>query len=179
MNIITRFLRHSFSIAAVTLSLTALPLTGAAADIYLELQGIPGESTAEDFKNAIDVQAFSWGLYNATTTTTIAGKAELQDLAISKAFDSASPKLFIRAAAGTVIPKAKLTVVRRTGDAKPMPFMVIELENVIVSSLQLSDSQGSDRPYENVSLAFTKIKITHYDEKNNPTSETWDAAKRK
>ncbi len=46
--------------AAIALSLSAAP-THAAVEIFLDIKGIPGESTNADFKGKIEVLAWGWG----------------------------------------------------------------------------------------------------------------------
>ena len=180
MNTIPRFFLRLFSFTALTLAVSALSLS-ASESIYLEIAGIEGEALDKGFEKTIPVSAFGWGIYNAATTSTnrlTAGKAEFQDITFSKYFDSASPRLFARAAAGSIIPKAKLSVTKRTDVGNRVAYLVIEMENVLVSSLQLNDSVESGSPNESGSLAFTKVTITHTDDKGKKTVESWDVTTR-
>lgn len=180
MNTITYSIRRLFLFTVLTFTVSALPVS-ASQDIYLEIAGIEGEALDKGFEKTIQISAFGWGMYNAATTSTnrlVSGKAEFQDITFSKYFDSASPKLFARAAAGLIIPKAKLSVTKRTDVGARIPYLVIEMENVVVSSLQLKDSVGTESPNESGSLAFTKVTITHTDEKGKKTVESWDVTTR-
>lgn len=120
---------------------------------------------------AIDVNSWQWGVSNSSTTTT-AGKAQMSELNFTKSVDEASPKLFAAAASGKHYTKAVLTC-RKAGD-KPVEYMVVTLEDVIVSNAQYSGS-GGDIPVESVSLNYSKLTIEYLPEGGaTPTRSFYD-----
>jgi type VI secretion system secreted protein Hcp len=139
----------SYVAVPVAAAAFALPATVRAADDYfLELSGIKGESVDKQFKDAIDVQSFSWGVQNS-------GKPHFQDLAIAKSVDAASPQLLLRAASGDPIATAKLTV-RKAGPS-PAPYLTLCLTDARVTSLSTAGSSGGDRPTESVTFSYSTI----------------------
>src|SRR3954447_16427829 len=104
---------------------------GPSADMFLKLDGIPGESNDTDHKREIDVTSValalgrggdgtgSAGAAPATTsrsTGTAVRRAGLRTLRIDKLYDAASPRLLQAAASGQRIKSAVLTFRRSTDD---------------------------------------------------------------
>ena len=125
-----------------------------AVDMFLLLDGIKGESGDKTHKGEIDVLAWSWGLSNSGSFHQGegggSGKANFQDMSVTKYVDKASADLLYCSASGKHIPKAKLTV-RKAGE-NPLEYLTFELENILVSSVSTGGSGGEDRLTENVSL---------------------------
>jgi type VI secretion system secreted protein Hcp len=134
-----------------------------AVDIFLKLDPIKGESLDEKCKDQIDVLSWSFGESQSGTFHSGsgggAGKVNVQDLHFTHFVDKATPELFKVCAKGTHIPSALLTV-RKAGD-KPLDYLTIEMENVLVSSVSTGGSHGDDRIVENVSLNFRKLKMIY------------------
>lgn len=130
-----------------------------AVDMFIKIDTIPGESMDDKHKGEIDIESYSFGM----TQTGIghvgggsgSGKVNMQDLHFVKRVDAASHALLLACAAGTHIKEATL-VVRRAGD-KPLDYLKIKLEDILVSSVQDGGSNGNEIPTEQVSLNFTKV----------------------
>lgn len=111
----------------------------------------------------IDVESWSWGVanngtaYSAQTGGAAAGKTTFTEFNFTKHVDTASAKLFLNASKGTVFPKVVLTS-RKAGET-PQEYLVITLEQVLISSMQLS-SGGDEVPTESISLNFAKATIS-------------------
>jgi type VI secretion system secreted protein Hcp len=125
---------------------------------------IEGGGTKEIMKpsEAIDVESWSWGVSNTGTAYSgsggaTAGKAQLGDLQIVKKVDKASPKLFLGAATGTLYTKATLRL--NKGTEKASEYLVITLEDVLITGVQLSGAGGTDLPSEQVTLNYAKATI--------------------
>jgi type VI secretion system secreted protein Hcp len=134
-----------------------------AVDMFLKLDKINGEARDAEHKDEIDVLAWSWGLSQSGTTHmgggSGAGKANFQDISITKWVDKSSVTLIEHVATGTHIAKAKL-VVRKAG-GKPLEYIIIEMEDLIVSSVSTGGSGGEDRLTENISLNFAEVKVSY------------------
>jgi type VI secretion system secreted protein Hcp len=138
----------SAAVAAAAL-VVALPATaGAAVDMFLKLDGIPGETNDEQFQGATDVLAYSWGASN----TTGRARPSFQDLSVTKYLDSTSPVLLSRLASGQTIPSAQLSV-RKAGE-HPNVITRICLTNVSVHAISGGGSGGEDRLTENVTFGY-------------------------
>ena len=134
-----------------------------AVDMFLKIDGLEGESADDKHGKEIDVLAFSWGM-NQSGSMHIgggggSGKVSVQDISITKYLDKASTVLMEKCCSGKHFPKATLTC-RKAGDT-PVEHWVIEMEEVLVSSVSSGASHGEDLMTENVSLNFAKFKVQY------------------
>jgi type VI secretion system secreted protein Hcp len=154
----------------------ALGLSGSslADSVFLKLGDIKGESTAVGHEGEIEILSWSWGASNPATIGTTsgglsAGRVAIADLSLMKLLDSATPKLFELVTRGTHTPKAVL-IVRKEGD-RPFDYLRITLEDVLVSSLQVSGA--TERPSESVSLSFAKVLVEYRSQSSSGSGSTW------
>ena len=157
-----------------------------AVDMFLELEGIKGESEDDKKKEACHVLAWSWGLTQSATTHHGtgggSGKVNVHDISITKHVDKATATLIQFCCKGTHVKKGKLTV-RKSGD-KPLEYIKVELEDIIVASVSSGGSNGSEILTEHVVLNFRKFKYQYYpqlkDGSGGPAVEFgWDIAANK
>jgi type VI secretion system secreted protein Hcp len=135
-----------------------------AVDMFLKIEGVEGESKDAKHGKEIDVLAWSWGVSNAGTfhsgTGGGAGKANVQDLSLTKYYDKASPNLLLACCTGKHYDEALLTV-RKAGE-NPLEYIKITMTNVLVTSVSTGGSGGEDRLTENVTLNFGKVKSQYW-----------------
>jgi type VI secretion system secreted protein Hcp len=151
-----------------------------AVDMFIKVEGIPGESKDSTHADEIDVLSWSWGMSQSGTMHTGgggAGKVSIQDLSITKYVDKSTPKLMLACSKGEHIPEATLTV--RKAGTDPVEFLVITLTDVLVTSVSTGGSGGEDRLTENVTLNFGKVDVTYTESKPDGSKEThppyrWD-----
>ena len=143
---------------------------GAAADMFLKIQGVEGETLDSDHAKEIDVLAWSWGMSQPGSMHAGggAGKANFQDLSITKYVDKSTPHLMVAISNGSVNPEIKLTV-RRPG-AEPLDYIVITMKDVMVTSLSTGGSGGEDRLTESVSFNFAKVEYKYIPDSEGPGS---------
>lgn len=154
-----------------------------AVDMFLELDGIKGESIDHKHKDKVDVLAWSWGMSQSGTfahgSGGGAGKANFNDLSVTKYIDKSSADLMYHCASGKHIAKGQI-IVRKAGD-KPLEYLVIKLDKILVSSVSTGGSGGEERLTENISLNFAKVTLEYktQDEKGagkDGGTFTWDIA---
>ena len=140
-----------------------------AVDMFLKLDGIKGESHDSKHKDDIDVLAWHWG---ATQTGSGhggggsgTGKVSVQDLSFTHYVDRSSPTLFLKCCTGEHIKTGEL-VVRKAGK-DPLEYMVLKLNDVIISSVSHGGSHGEDRVSENVSINFAKVEVIYTEQKED------------
>jgi type VI secretion system secreted protein Hcp len=152
--------------------------------MFLKLDGITGESIDDKHSGAIQVVSWSFGVHNSGSATfgtgSGSGKADFQDLTITKPVDLSTPTLWNWCCSGKHCPSGTLTI-RKMGTT-PLEYLVINLSNIVVSTAQTAASGGDDVLYETVSLHFQNYKMTYtkQDETGSAagTSEGgWDVAK--
>jgi len=155
-----------------------------AVDMFIKIADIKGESGDSKQKEAIDVLSWSWGLSQSGSAHmgggAGAGKVNVQDLSLTKYIDKSSPDLMLFCCNGKHLKDAKLTI-RKAGE-NPLEYLVITLEDVIISSISTGGSGGDDRLTENVTLNFGKVKVdyTEQDSKGGAGAKPkmgWDIVK--
>lgn len=141
-------------------------------DMFIKIGELKGESVDHKHKDSIDVLAWSWGMANSGSTHagtgSGAGKVNVQDISFTKWLDVSSPELLLAACNGKHFKDAKLTV-RKAGE-KPLEYLIITMEDVIVTSVSTGGSGGEDRLTENVTLNFGRVKVD-YTQQNADGSE--------
>jgi type VI secretion system secreted protein Hcp len=134
-----------------------------AVDIFLELDGIKGESQDKKHKDKIDILAWSWGASQSGSAHVGGGvgtgKVNVNDFSFTKYVDKCSPTLVHYLTVGKHIAKGQL-IVRKAGD-KPLEYMKVDFKDLIVSSWQTGGSGGEDKLTENLSINFAEFKITY------------------
>jgi type VI secretion system secreted protein Hcp len=134
-----------------------------AVDIFLKLDGVTGEAQDQSHKDEMDILAWSWGMSQSGTTHMGsgggAGKVNVQDLSVTKYVDNATPTLMKFCCKGKHIDTGKLTV-RKAGD-EPLEYIVIEFQELLISSISTGGSGGEDRLTENLSLNFREFHLTN------------------
>jgi type VI secretion system secreted protein Hcp len=145
------------------------------ADMYLQLDGVPGESTDDKHKDWIELLSFNHGVIQPVSTTkssaggATTGRSEHGDYTITKYIDKASPKLMEACATGKHFSKAKIELCRAGGSQ--VPYMVVTMEEILISSVQhSSQDKSTDFPVENISLNYGKIEWTYTQQKRKDGS---------
>lgn len=160
-----------------------------AIDVYLQIDGIKGESQDDKHKDWIECSSVNWGIVQPRSATASTGgghtaeRAELQEITFSKMADLSSPILMQTCAAGKTIPKAKLEFMRADGNGSPIKYFEIELENVLIGGIHPGIESGSFLG-EHVSLKFSKVKWRYTQQKigggtGGSTIGGWDLAANK
>ena len=138
-----------------------------AADIFAKLGDIKGESLDDKHKDEIEVLSWSWGLTHAGTTGGGGGggegKASFHDLSFTHKIDKASPVLMQACATGVHLKEA--TITHRKAGKGQQEFLVIKMNDVIVTAL--GDADSEDESMESVSLAFAKIDVEYRPRKSD------------
>jgi len=134
-----------------------------AVDMHIEIAGVEGEARKAGKEGLIDVLAWSWGLSNSGSMHLGggggSGKADIQDISLTKYVDKASATLMLKCAKGEHLDSATLTVAKSGGES--LDYLVIKLTKVLVSSVSTGGSGGEDRLTENVTLNFEKVEVNY------------------
>jgi len=154
-----------------------------AVDMFLELDGVKGESVDKAHKGKIDILSWNWGLSNSGTfhhgSGGGAGKASFNDITITKYIDAASQNIMLFCANGKHFAKGKI-IVRKAGE-NPLEYLHIDFEKVMVSAYRTGGSGGEERLTENITLNFAKVKVEYTTQaekggKGTPHAFSWDIA---
>ncbi|MBL1265355.1 Hcp family type VI secretion system effector [Methylomicrobium sp. RS1] len=142
---------------------------------YLQIEPIKGECTEEKHADWIQVLSYSIGVSQQVSGFTgtggrSAGDASFGDLSVMKEVDKASIDLNLHCIQGKHIAKLVLEICEDTGEK--ICILKYELEDVMVSSVQLSGSTGAGRPAESVSFVYKKISWTYTPVKADGSGDT-------
>mgnify|MGYP000088299694 CR=1 FL=1 len=157
-----------------------------AIDVYLQIDGIKGESGDSKHQGWIECESVSWAISQPRSATSSTGgghtaeRAELSDITFIKLADLTSPILAQTCAAGKTIPKAKFEFMRADGQGERIKYYELELENVLIGHVAPSVAASSFMT-ETVALKFAKVKWKYTQQKvgggaGGNTSGGWDAA---
>lgn len=137
-----------------------------AVDMFLKIGKILGEARDAKYNGKdgwMDILAWSWGVSNSGSTHmgsgSGSGKASFQDISVTKYIDKATPDLMRSATKGTHHDDATL-IVRKAGD-KPLDYLTITMEDVMITAYSTGGSGGEDRLTENVTINFDFFKIKY------------------
>ncbi len=149
-------------------------------DAFLQIDGIPGESTDGQHQDWIEILSFNWGINQtanspnaaASSTGASAGRANFREFTITKTVDKASPNLMQACSTGQHIKTAVLSV-RGTGTNQD--YLKVSLTSVLVSSfVQGGHAQNATEPTpsEQVRFDFTKVELSFTGQNADGTIET-------
>ena len=136
-----------------------------AADNFLKIDGINGESTDDKHKDWIEILSYNFGVSQqasaagrSATAAAASHRADFQDLSIVKLMDVASTPIFKACVKGTTIKEVILELCRAGGDKQK--YMEFKLSDVIISSVSTGGG-GSGEATESVTFNFGKIVQTY------------------
>lgn len=155
-----------------------------AIDVYLQIEGIKGESTDSTHAGWIECTSAQWGVTQpkSATASTAGGhtaeRCDLRSISITKLADLASPILMQNCAAGRTLPKARIEFMRADGQGERIKYYEVELENVLIGAVNQSVHEG-DILQDCVSLKFSKVRWKYTQQRlaggaGGNTSGGWD-----
>jgi type VI secretion system secreted protein Hcp len=142
-------------------------------DIYMQIDGLKGESTDSEHKDWIELLSFNHSISQPVSATAnsaggaTTARCQHQDFSISKPVDLASAKLYELCSSGKHIKDVTIEMLRASGD-KRVKYMVVKMEQVVIS--HVAPSGGSDFPTESVSFNYGTIKWTYTQQKRTDGS---------
>ena len=142
-----------------------------ASDIFLKLDGIPGESKDDKHANQIVVESFSWGESNAGAHLAAsgagagAGRVSMQDFHFTARVSKASPLLMSYCATGKHIPTGVISVRQASGEKVNADYLVYKFTTVVISSFSQAGTTEDVRPLDSVSMAFAKVNVEYKEQK--------------
>lgn len=152
--------------------------------LLLDIPDIKGQTTIKGFEDKIELLSMSHGVAMQVTGSPSAqertsGRPNHQDLTVSKYADLSTCPLIAACNAGTNLKTVTLTV-GRNDQGVILPYIVITMDNTIVSSVSIS-AGGGDRPTETVTFNYTKIKWDYTEQKaeigkKGNNGAVWDLA---
>ncbi len=137
-----------------------------AADIFAKLGDIKGESLDSKHKDEVEVLSWSWGVATSSSTGGAgsgSGKAHFNDFNFTHHIDKASPNLLKACATGEHIKEATITA-RKAGKGQ-QEFLIIKMNDVIITSVAMSGSGDTPATAESIALRFGKVDLEYKPQK--------------
>jgi type VI secretion system secreted protein Hcp len=155
-----------------------------AIDVYLQIDGIKGESTDSTHQDWIECKSVQFEVMQPKSATASTGgghtaeRCEHLDIVLTKVADLSSPLLLQNCSAGKTIANAKFEFMRADGSGERIKYYEITLQNVIISNVAPSIVPG-DILNESVGLKYSKVTWKYTQQKASGgaagnTSGSWD-----
>ncbi len=143
--------------------------------IYIQYEGIKGNTTADGYKDHLTVNSVQFGVGRGISmepgnlSNREATRPTISEITITKVADTSSTALFKEAVTGSSGKKVVIKFVQ-TGSDKLVEYMTYTLEDCLVSGYSISaDSEGD--PMESISLSFAKVMVNYNDfDKSNKSA---------
>ena len=157
------------------------------AQMFLKLDGIPGQTLVEGVAKEIECLSFSHGMshpmtYGPSNQARTSGRPVHQDFTVTKYLDESSPKLIEHCNRGEDVKTATFTFSQSDGPTgKLTPLWVVTMTKALISSYSAGGS-GGDIPVETLTLNYTTIKWefkaqTEDATKKGTAASGWDLTK--
>lgn len=155
-----------------------------AIDVYLQIDGIKGESSDSEHLGWIEITSTHWGVKQpkSATASTAGGhtaeRCEHSGVTLTKLVDVASPILMQMCSSGRTIPKVRLEFMRADGNGVRVKYYEVELENVITASMDQTAHEGSFLQ-DSISLRYARTRWRYTQQKiiggaGGNTAGGWD-----
>ena len=152
--------------------LSAIALAGAGAanaDVFLKVQGAPGDAAQRGFEGQIQVSGASMNVSSFVTpdpegVADTVRSTSVGPIYITKTPDRSSPKLMVSAVEGQPLGTIEITF---TSSPRPGMPQTVEsrwiIEGAEVRSFNVSpDFQNSGAPQENIEISYSSMKYQYY-----------------
>lgn len=119
-------------------------------DMFLQINGIPGDSTDSEHADWIEIESFKHALAQpkggswSAQGNLGAGRVDHGEFTVQKRFDSASPKLAQYCCTGQAIPQVEFELCRPEGEKTG--YMKYTLKNAMISGVEAIGSGKEDQP---------------------------------
>jgi type VI secretion system secreted protein Hcp len=138
-----------------------------ASDIFAKIGDIKGESLDDKHKDEVELLAWSWGVQQSGSMAHGGGggegKASFNDFNFTHHIDKASPVLLKACATGEHIKEATITV-RKAGKGQ-QEFLIIKMNDIIITSVNPSGAGDGAATAENVALQCAKVDLEYKPQK--------------
>ncbi|AVS73768.1 Hcp family type VI secretion system effector [Paracidovorax cattleyae] len=137
-------------------------------DMFMKVEGASGESQDANHKSWTDIRSFTWGATQpnsmATGSGAGAGKVTFHDLNIVAKIDKAYPAVLKHCSSGKHLGQVEISMCKAGGTQ--IEFSKITLTDVLVTSVTVSGTDGSDAVLVNYAFQAAKIKTQYWEQTN-------------
>lgn len=141
----------------------------AAADLYLNIVGIKGESTVKGYEGSIPVNSFQWGASLAGSPQAGSTAWTMSDATFSQVMDSSFVYLFQTVSSGGFLGDATLSAVK--AGASPYNYFQAVFGGNQLTNLALST--GGEVPSVSYAFAMNSVTLRYRPQLSNGSPGTW------
>lgn len=143
--------------------------------LYMKFGKVDGETTQAGFEKWITLSSAGFGSARSvdtpigSTTGRNSSTAAVSEVSVSKRTDKSSTQLFLQSIFNTPGQQVKIALTRPNKDGKDETYLLLTMEEVLVSSYSQSLAQEAS---EDMTLNFTKIEFAYTPTKTDGTLDT-------
>jgi type VI secretion system secreted protein Hcp len=155
-------------LAGAIAAAAATPVT-AVADIFLQLDGIPGESVDAKHKDQINILSYTQSFKNTVSTATGggAGKVTCGDITVLKNIDKSSPHLIETVTSGKHIEKAVISFRNINTGKNAQDYYVVTLQDILITSIDQTDQPDPAKIVERVTINAATFEFKYHQQLTN------------
>lgn len=154
--------------------------------LYLDIDGVTGESVTHGHEGAVELSSWSFGLRTAASvggSGAGAGKTRWDTIDVTMPTTAALPQFMSLCATGRLVKHAVLRAETASGES-PFEWLRLTLTDVLVAHVASGASAPDDRSDDQASLAFSSIMIEKFSRGPDgtlgvPVTFAWNARKGK
>ena len=141
-----------------------------AIDVYLQLDGIKGESADAEHRDWIECVMVTWMVTQPQSATSsssgghTAERCHHTGIDLRKLTDLSAPILLQHCSMGKTIPSAKLEFLRADGAGQRVKYLAVELTNILITDVAPEVHEG-ELMSEHVTLGYSKVKWLYTQQK--------------
>ena len=173
-------------LAGAVAAAAAAPVPAAAADIFLRLDGIMGESLDKKHQGEIEIVSYTQSFANSATVDAGAGnvgKVTCGAVTVLKNIDRSSPEFIRLVTTGAHVPTGVITFRTSFGGTQSFEYYKVSMTDVIVSAVNQTEATNPPRIVERVSILADRFlfEYTPVNAKTGGPGQTvkfgWDCAR--
>ena len=135
--------------------------------VYMKYEGIPGNATADGYKDYVRIDSMQFGVGRAISmevgnlANRESSKPSISEITCTTEVDKCLTPLFKEAVVGSAGKTVTFAVVQ-TGAKKLVEYLTIDLKKVLVSGWSFS-VEGDNKGFLTFSLSFAEIDLSYSD----------------
>lgn len=155
-------MKKTFALLMMLVMLLAMS-TASYADIYMQINGVEGESMEANHQKWIEIDSYRFGyskMEHEMSENRESGGIDIGPLTITKMFDASTPRLFDKLKMNEPLGNVKIAFTMSTGDQN-MELVIMTFKNAeLVHISTMADSDDSV-PMDELELTYHGLKIEY------------------
>jgi type VI secretion system secreted protein Hcp len=130
--------------------------------IFMQVPGVPGDSTDASHQGWIDVQAWQVGFQNPhALSSATGGNPSIGTFDATLSYSQASPLLLQALATGQHLGTVEVDLVKASGTGTEVTYLKIVLSNAAITTIGDGGSAAEISPTENIGIQASQLSATY------------------